>query len=256
MNKTTTLSTLATILLAAAAPGCLGQTADDASHDQEHPSSEGLALERNAPERAEGRFTHEGAEVHFVVARDDGSRTIAVRAKSGATLLESTIKDDVSTERVLERLVITTPRRGEPSREGDAAALDELLAMPEAAAIRGLARALDEAHVAAAEAPAPPRAGVAPQGYVSPGSYSAMTYLAPGDYTVTGTTPFWFGTYVYVRAGWRDGSSNSGCVTLQGGAGYPYPLCASGLYPTVYKGYWWGLPLTIRTNNYMRVEVM
>jgi hypothetical protein len=87
-----------------------------------------------------------------------------------------------------------------------------------------------------------------------------MTYLAGGDYTVYATSPWWFETWVYVYAGRYESSTASGCVTLQGGAGYGYPVCTSGKYGTLYRGSWWGLPLTVRNINpqresYMRVDV-
>jgi hypothetical protein len=132
--------------------GCANEATDERPEDVElappaEPagSTEGLEIETSTPDRVEGRLARDGASIRFELTRDraSGARHVLLTRLSGEPLFESTLRDGIDRSTYLDGKVTTVGAMGEqPKQEGDAAAFDELSAMPEAKVVTQLKTAL------------------------------------------------------------------------------------------------------------------
>lgn len=201
--KTHSLLALAVLLLTA----CSSSSPREDTPSASSFTDAGLTLTENSATHASGTFEREGVTARFTLRREGDRRTFALTSATGEPLVDATYQAGVDTSVYFGgRARVSGVVDAEPVREGDASAVDELWARPEAQ----LVPAMKEAFVAAGvdqglfEPSHATSSGIAVQGYQS-GSW--MHLLGSGDSFSFWSWSFW-GTTTVVLANGGDSTSN------------------------------------------------
>lgn len=201
-------------------------------------------------DRVEGSLVRGDATIDFVIERDGPVRTARLSASDGAPLLESIAEAGEETVTLFGgRAVLTGDPAGEPHVDGDASALDELKAMPEATPIAELHAALEEAGVDPVLLGAEPADDeVAPRLY-NDGTYWNLDY---GESVTVGT----WGWITYTTIVMRHYNWLPICVQFKAGLGAWADFCGPALVENKRSYQFWGALLTIKNQNpFINVKV-
>ncbi|MCW5801391.1 MAG: hypothetical protein KIT31_03195 [Deltaproteobacteria bacterium] len=161
--------------------------------------SDALHFDVRGADHVAGTFSHDGVAIGFDIARRADHHVIALTAADGSPLVTTTTEGAVQTTDVLGGKLVMSgiPNMPSPTITGDRAALAELDARPEAAALELLGDELRASDVPQALL-APETTPVAGYGEADP-IYGGYAILYNQQHTVFLSKPFDLPTYIYLK---------------------------------------------------------
>ena len=247
------------VVVALLASGCVSADQEAQPPQQTTSSEQALDLTKQTPDEVAGTYVVDGVQLTFRLRREGEARFATLSARAGQPFVESTYRDGIDEVRVLGGKLVERGNVHEDARlEGDSAALDQMLAMPEAKLVAPLKDALADAGVdpffIGREPKEAARGGVQPTAYYD-GSSWHLNYWESASFA---TWSFWGWTTVTMEA--YGGNPNSRACLELSVSGCPEYMCTDYTYyggngPRSVQRQWGGARLYVRnTGLYSRYQ--